>query len=77
MATKTVAQMTPNELREMLESVIESAVERKLIELLGEPDEGLEIRGAVRERLLLQRQAVISGEHGQPFEEVVAELGLG
>jgi len=77
MATSTVAQMTPSELREMLESVIETAVERKLIEILGAPDEGLEIRGAVRERLLLQRQAAISGEHGQPFEEVVAELGLG
>jgi hypothetical protein len=70
MATNTVAQMTPGELRDMLESVIENAVEQKLVEILGDPDEGLEIRETVRDRLLLQREAVISGECGQPFEKV-------
>jgi hypothetical protein len=58
-----------------MESVVEDAVERKLIESLGDPDEGLEIPRAIREKLLLQRQAVSSGERGRPFEEVVAELG--
>jgi hypothetical protein len=37
--TATVAQMTKGELREM----IEAPVERKLLELLGDPDEGLPI----------------------------------
>jgi hypothetical protein len=37
--TATVAQMTKGELREM----IEASVERKLLELLGDPDEGLPI----------------------------------
>lgn len=71
MAT-TVAQMSKDELREM----IEASVERKLLEILGDPDEGLEIRKSVRERLLRQKQAVAAGERGQPFEDVVSQLGL-
>ena len=68
----TVAQMTKEELREM----IETTVEEKLLELLGDPDEGLVIREVVRERLLRQKRAVASGERGEPFEDVVKRLGL-
>ena len=68
----TVAQMTKRELREMMETLIE----QKLIELLGDPDEGLEIRKSVRDRLLRQRKAVAAGERGKPFEDVVHQLGL-
>lgn len=71
MAT-TVAQMTKSELRE----VIGSVVEQKLLELLGDPDEGLPIRKSVRDRLLRQKQAVAAGERGEPFEDVVRRLGL-
>ncbi|MEJ2210081.1 MAG: hypothetical protein P8129_13720 [Anaerolineae bacterium] len=60
----------------MLESVVEETVERKLIEILGDPDEGLEIRSEVRERLLRQRSDVARGERGRPLEDVVRELGL-
>jgi hypothetical protein len=70
--TATVAQMTKGELREM----IEASVERKLLELLGDPDEGLPIRKAVRDRLLRQQQAVTAGERGEPLEDVVRRLGL-
>jgi hypothetical protein len=70
--TATVAQMTTGELREM----IEASVERKLLELLGDPDEGLPIRKAVRDRLLRQQQAVSAGERGAPLEDVVRRLGL-
>lgn len=70
--TTTVAQMTKDELREMIEALIE----QKLLELLGDPDEGLEIRKLVRTRLLRQKAAVAAGERGQPFEEVVQQLGL-
>jgi hypothetical protein len=69
----TVAQMTKDELREMIETIIE----QKLSELLGDPDEGLPIRKAVRDRLLRQKQAVASGERGEPFEDVIRRLGLG
>jgi hypothetical protein len=67
-----VAQMTKDELREM----IETTVEQKLLELLGDPDEGLPVRKAVRDRLLRQKQAVAGGERGEQFEDVVQRLGL-
>lgn len=68
----TVAQMTKEELREMIEAI----VEQKFLELFGDVDEGLEIRPEVREQLLRQRKAVAAGERGRPFEEVVRKLGL-
>jgi len=68
----TVAQMSKDELREM----IEVTIEQKLLELLGDPDEGLEIKKSVRERLLRQKKAVAVGERGEPFEDVVRRLGL-
>ena len=71
MATN-VAQMTRSELQE----IIENAVEQKLLELLGDPDEGLHLRKLVRDRLLRQKQAVAAGERGKPFKDVVRRLGL-
>jgi hypothetical protein len=71
MAT-TVAEMTQTELREMIETIIE----QKLFELLGDPDEGLPIRKSLRDRLLRQRQAVVGGQRGEPLEDVVRRLGL-
>ncbi len=68
----TAAQMTEGELRE----IIETTIEQKLLELLGDPDEGLPIRKAVLERLLRQKQAVADGERGESLEEVVQRLGL-
>ena len=68
----TVAQMSKDELKEM----IEVTIEQKLLELLGDPDEGLQIRKSVRERLLRQKKAVAAGERGEPFEDVARRLGL-
>ena len=70
--TSTVAQMTKEEFKEM----IEASIERKLIEILGDPDEGSEIRKSVCDRLLRQKRAVATGERGQPFDDVVRQLGL-
>ena len=47
MATK-VAQMTKRELQE----IIETTVQQRLLDLLGDPDEGLRLRKLVRVRLL-------------------------
>jgi DNA primase large subunit len=69
----TVAQMTKEELQEMLEA----AIEQKLFEMLGDPDEELELRDTVRKRLLRQQRAVAEGERGQAFENVVQQIGLG
>jgi ABC-type phosphate transport system ATPase subunit len=63
MTEHTIAQMTQEEFKEMLE-------------ILGDPDEGLEIRSEVRERLLRQGQEVAGGQKGRLFEDVVQEPGL-
>ncbi len=68
----TVAQMTKEELKEMIETI----VEEKLIELLGDPDEGLQLRENIRERLLRQKAAVAAGERGESLEDVMRRLGL-
>jgi hypothetical protein len=71
MGTK-VAQMTKDELGEMIETI----VEQKLVELLGDPDEGLPLRKVMRNRLLRQKEAVAAGERGEPFEDLAHTLGL-
>jgi HupE / UreJ protein len=59
-----LAQMTTSELR----AVIEAIVEQKLLELLGDPDEGFPQRKSLHDRLLRQKQAVAGGERGEPLE---------
>ncbi len=71
MAT-TVGEMTKDELKELIDALID----QKLLELLGDPDEGLEIKKALRERLLRQKKAVAAGERGEAFDEVARRLGL-
>ncbi len=67
-----VSQMTKEELIE----IIEAAVERKLLELLADVDEG-DLKEAVRTRLLHQKERVAQGERGEAFEDVVRQLDLG
>jgi hypothetical protein len=67
-----VAQMTKDELSEMISTI----VEKKLLELIGDPDEGLSIRKSLHDRLLRQKKAVAKGERGERFEDVVRRLGL-
>ncbi len=73
---KTVARMTQEELKELIETVVDATVEQKLREILGDPDENLEIRKVLRKRLLRQKQAVASGERGQALEDALQQLGL-
>ena len=67
---RTVAEMTGEELREL----VGAAVEQKIVELLGDPDAGLVLRENVRKRLLRQRQAVAKGERGELLETVIRRL---
>ena len=62
----TVARMTKHELKE----IIESTVEQKLLELLGDPDQGLILKKALKDRLLRQRKAVASGERGNSLAAI-------
>ena len=72
MTTELVSQMTKEDLREMISAVLDE----KLTELFGDPDEGLELRDEVKQRLLQQRAAVERGERGRPLADVAQELGL-
>lgn len=67
-----VSQMSKDELKD----IIAMTVEQKLLELLGDPDEGLEIRESIRQRLLRQKMAVAEGERGELFEDVIRRLEL-
>ena len=67
-----VGELTTDELKEIIGSVLEE----KLKELLGDPDDGLEARREVQERLLSQQKAVADGERGEDLNEITARLGL-
>ena len=68
----TVAQMTKKEFSELIEGV----VERKLIELIGDPDEGLKLSAVIQARLLRQRSRVRAGERGESLAGIAEKLGL-
>jgi hypothetical protein len=70
--TTTVAQMTIDEFKGLIEEVIE----KKLTEWIEDFDEELELREHVRNRLLRQQETTAAGERGQPLSEVVQQLGL-
>ena len=67
---RTVAEMTGEELREL----VGAAVEQKIVELLGDPDAGFVLRENVRQRLLRQKRAVAKGERGELLETVIRRL---
>ena len=68
----TVAEMTREELKELIGSLIEE----KLTELIGDPDEGLPMRKELLDRLARQKKAVAQGERGVPMDDVLQRLGL-
>lgn len=69
---KTVSQLTVTQ----LETLIETTVERKLIEMFGDLDSGLEIKPAMRTRLRRSLLAAKRGERGIPAKDVAKSLGL-
>ncbi len=69
MAT-TLAEMTPEEFR----SLLETTVEQKLREVLGLEDEDGPLDESLRERLIAQRETVAAGERGLSLDEVAAAL---
>jgi hypothetical protein len=64
--------MTVAELRDLIGEV----VEERLSALLGDPDEGLQLRPEVVERLHEQIASVERGERGVPAEDVFGRLDL-
>lgn len=72
MAYSNVADLTIDEFR----SLIKEVVAQTLLELLGDPDEGLELREDIEERL--QRSLIETQANGEtrPAQDVAARLGL-
>ncbi len=69
---KTVAQMTVEDLRTLIGELIED----RILELMNDPDEGLQIRASVRRRLESQQVAVRAGERGQALDALAESLNL-
>ena len=69
---KTLARMTVEEFRE----VVEEAVERKLTEMLSDPDKGRILRATVGQRLRRSLQTTRRGERGVPARDVAKRFGL-
>ena len=72
----TISGMTPSEFRELVEAIVENAVERKLVELLGDPDDGFQVRKSVQERLLRQQCDVKAGQRDRSLGDIAQELEL-
>jgi hypothetical protein len=70
--SSTVAQMSKKEFAQ----VISNVVEQKLIELFGDPDDGLILKESLRKRLIRQKKAVGKGERGDDLATVRKHLGL-
>jgi hypothetical protein len=68
----STARITKSELANM----IDRAVEEKLLQLLGDPDENLVFKKSLRTRLLRQKRAVAKGQRGEDFTRLVSKLGL-
>lgn len=62
----TVAELTPAELRAMIEEVVRD----ELLDVVGDPDEGLELRSEVRAQLEVQRERVRQGDLGIPWADI-------
>jgi hypothetical protein len=69
---KTANQLTIPQ----FEALIERVVERKLLELFGDPDRGLVLRTSVKTKLRRSYSAVQHGERGISAAQVAKELGL-
>jgi hypothetical protein len=61
---------------EQLKVLIQETVEEKLREMLGDPDQGLELREEVKQRLRESLDAAERGEEGIPVEQVARETAL-
>lgn len=62
--------------REELKALVQEAVEEVMIELLGDPDQGLELRDEVTQRLKSSLERLKQGEEGILAEEAAKKSGL-
>lgn len=67
-----VADMTTDELQTMMETLID----RKMSEWIGDPDSGLELRPEIIASIERQRKEYAAGKRGKSLAEVAQRLGL-
>ena len=67
-----VAELSVDEFKQ----VIEATVEQKLLEMLGDPDEGLELQEEIKTRLRRALEVNQKGIRGIPAQEAAARLDL-
>ena len=60
--TETVGQMTPSELSDLIENILE----KKLLELFNDPNQDLELNELMSTRLRQQRALVSAGDKALP-----------
>ena len=72
MAASTVARMTKKEFTGILSNI----VEQKLVELYGDPDEGLNIKDQLRKRLIRQKKSTLKGNRGVDLSTALKQIGL-
>jgi hypothetical protein len=71
MAYATVADLTVDQFKALMREVV-----IPLSEVLGDPDEGLELRDDIKVKMQQSLAAVKAGAKIIPTEEVAAKLGL-
>ena len=69
---KTLARITVEEFQE----VVEEVVERKLTEMLSDPDKRRVLRATVAQRLRRSLRTTRRGERGVPARDVAKRFGL-
>ncbi|MDP2209079.1 MAG: hypothetical protein Q8K98_09955 [Bacteroidota bacterium] len=62
--------------KEELSQLISSAIEQKLLEILGDPEEHLLFREEIQKRLVQQKALVAKGKRGKKLGEVEKRLEL-
>ena len=72
MAYTTVADLTVDQFKNLIREVVIQTI----IEVLGDPDEDMELRDEIKVKIQQSLAAVKAGEKIIPAEEVAAKLGL-
>ena len=72
MAYSNVADLTIDEFRNLIKEVVTQTI----LEIFGDPDEGLELREEIKERLHRSLTATQMRKETQPAQDVAAKLGL-
>lgn len=72
MAYSSVADLTVDELRDLIKEVVTQTI----LEIFGDPDEGLELREEIKDRLRHSLAATQADGETRPAQAVAAKLGL-